>query len=252
MLCLGVCLSRIRDSFSFEIGGKMDNAIHPTAVIGSKVRLGKDNVIGAYVVIEGEVEIGNGNLFDSFSVIGSNAEFRGTFSKGAVKIGNNNHIGEHVTIHQSLHEETATVIGDDAYIMTKVHVGHDAFIGNDVTLSSCSIIGGHSVVQDFSNVGLGAVIHQKRVVGRYSMVGMNSTVTKSIPPYVIGWGSPCKPYRINMVGLQRRGMDPKMIEAINYWLSKEQTGVEIKHELSYLVEEQIKAWNELVVKVGGK
>lgn len=228
------------------------NQIHPTAVIGPNVQLGKDNVIGPFVVIEGQVCIGDGNTIDAFASIGARAEFLHRTSAGAVIICNNNHIGEHVTIHQSLEAETATVIKDDTYIMTKVHVGHDAIIMNDATLSSGSIIGGHSVVENYANIGLGAVLHQKRVVGKYSMVGMNSTVTKSIPPYVIAWGSPAKPYRINLVGLQRRGVDPKMIEAIGYWLNKEITNVEIKHDLSYLVEEQIAEWTKLVRLVGGK
>lgn len=228
------------------------NVIHSTALIGPGVKIGKDNLIGPYSVIQGQVVIGDGNSIDAFVSIGSPAEFLHQRSEGAVIIGNNNHIGEHVTIHQSLLPETATVIRSDTYIMTKVHIGHDAIIMDDATLSSGSIIGGHSIIDNFANVGLGAVIHQKRVVGKYSMIGMNSTVTKSIPPYVIAWGSPAKPYRINMVGLQRRNVDPKMIEAINYWLSKEQTGMEMKHELSYLVEEQIQEWNKLVKIIGGR
>ncbi len=228
------------------------NEIHPTAIIGKDVQLGKDNVVGPYAVIQGQVVIGDGNTIDAFASIGAPAEFLHKKSGGAVIMGHNNHVGEHVTIHQSLEPETATVIRDDTYIMTKVHIGHDAIIMEDATLSSGSIIGGHSVVDKYANVGLGAVVHQKRVVGKYSMVGMNSTVTKSLPPYVIGWGSPCKPYRINLVGLQRRGVDPKMIEAVGYWLNKEQTGVEIKNDLTYLVEEQIREWEKLVQIVGGK
>lgn len=231
---------------------KDGNLIHPTAIVGSAVQMGTNNIIGPYVVIENQVSIGNGNNIDAFASIGAEAEFKGKRSGGAVVIGSGNHIGEHVTIHQSLEPETATVIKNKTYIMTKVHVGHDAIIEDEATLSSCSIVGGHSVVQYAANIGLGAVIHQKRIVGKCSMIGMNSTVTKSIPPYVVAWGSPCKPYRPNVVGMQRRGLDPKFIEAVGYWLVMEQTGAEYNCELSHLVAEQVADWNKSVKEMGGK
>lgn len=228
------------------------NIIHSSAIISSSAKIGKRNFFGPGVWVRGPVTIGDDNYFSGFSCIGTEAEFKGDHGNGSVVIGNKNRINEYVTIHASAFDGEATVIGNNTYIMTKAHVGHDAVINDEATLSSLAIVGGHSIIQSYANIGLGAVVHQKRVVGKYSMVGMNSTVTKSIPPYVIGWGSPCKPYRINMVGLQRRGLDPKMIEAIGYWLSKEQTGVEIKHELSYLVEEQVEVWSKLVENLGGK
>lgn len=225
------------------------NKIHQTARVDPRVTLGKNNYIGPFCYIMGDARIGDNNRFEAYCAVGTPAEYRGKESQGTVLIGNQNKINEFVTIHSAMGPEDATVIGNNTYIMTKAHIGHDAIIEDEVTLSSSSIVGGHSVVMRHANLGLAAVVHQKRVVGQHAMIGMNSTVTKSIPPYVIGWGSPCKPYRVNVVGLRRTGMDPKMIEAIGHWLTKEQTQVEIKHELSYLVDEQVKRWLDRVKTV---
>jgi UDP-N-acetylglucosamine acyltransferase len=230
----------------------MENRIHPTALLGPNVKLGLGNVIGAFVCIEGEVVIGDDNTFDSHCTIGGPAEFRGRKSGGAVVIGSNNHFGEGSNVHQSLEPETATHIGNDCYIMCHVHVGHDASIEDEATLSSGCIIGGHSVVCSGANIGLGAVVHQKRVVGKGAMIGMNSTVTKSIPPFMVAWGSPCTANKVNIVGLQRRGEDPRFIEAVTYWLNKKQTGLDIRQELTYLVEERMEVWEALVKNLGGK
>jgi UDP-N-acetylglucosamine acyltransferase len=62
-----------------------------------------------------------------------------------------------------------------------------------------------------ANIGLGAIIHQRRVIGAYSMIGMNSTVTKNVPPFVIAHGSPCRPTRLNTVGLSRAGFSEEEI-----------------------------------------
>lgn len=220
------------------------NKVHKLACIDETVELGTNNVIGPFCYITGRTKIGNNNVFDSHCTIGGPAEIKGRDSEGGVIIGNGNHFGEHCNVHAAIEKLNDTTINDNCYIMCFVHVGHDSSIGYEGTCSSATIIGGHSVIHPYANIGLGAVIHQKRSVGAYAMVGMNSTVTKSIPPYVVAWGSPAKPYRINIVGLQRRNMDPQMIEAANLWLNKQQTGVEIRNELSHLIEEQVKFWQE--------
>lgn len=226
------------------------NKIDKTVQLIGDVQLGEGNTICPYVVIRGPVKIGDGNTIDPFTVIGSPAEYRGKDSVGGVEIGNRNHIGEHVTIHQAM--EGKTVIGNDNYIMTKVHVGHDAVIGDDVTLASGCIIGGHSHVDNSSNIGLGAVIHQKRAVGMFAMVGMNATVSRSIPPYVVAMGTPAKPERINVVGLQRRGHDDEFITAAQYWLNFYKTHVRLRNAMSNIVDEQISKWTILVEGLEGK
>lgn len=235
------------------------NIIHPTAMISKRAKIGRGNTFGPMCRIEDNVMIGDGNTFQGFCSIGTPAEHKTKESDGYVAIGNDNTINEFVTINRSLgnHDPTAvganTMIGDRCYIMRGVHIGHDACIENDVTLSCNVIIGGHSRVQQHANMGLGSVMHQHRCVGPFAMVGMNSTVTKSVPPFVIAWGSPAKPYRINVIGMQRHEIDSKFIEACNYWLMNEQTGTQMSHDLIDKVNAHVNRWRAYVdAKCGGK
>lgn len=176
--------------------------------------MGKNNWIGPYCYIKGPVQIGDNNRFEAFCAIGTPAEFKGRMSAGTVVIGNRNKINEFVTIHSALEGEEATVIGDDCYIMTKAHIGHDAVLQDHVTLSSASIVGGHSWVMKGANIGLGAAIHQKRVVGHYTMVGMGSVVIRHLPPFVIAKGVPAKWDRVNSVGLERSSFTQAQIKEV--------------------------------------
>lgn len=227
------------------------NLIHPTALLSPLVEMGTGNQIGAGVILQGRVVLGNDNVIDPYAVIGTPAEFKGKDSLGAVLIGNNNHIGEHVTIHQAIADDAGTSIGNDCYIMSKVHIGHDALIESEVTLSCLSIVGGHSIVMRGANIGLAAVIHQKRVVGNFAMIGMNSTVTKSMPPFLVSMGSPCRSSRVNEVGLKRRGFNDEFIAACDSFMKRMLGGPNLVVPSIAEVEDYIDRWADRVKACGG-
>lgn len=195
--------------------------------------------------------LGDGNVLEAFCSIGTEAEYKGKHSQGTVIIGSNNKINEFVTIHAALEPEEATFIGSDCYIMTKSHIGHDAMIEDGVTLSSLSIVGGHSVVMRGANIGLAAAIHQKRVVGHYAMIGMNSTVVKSIPPMVIAMGSPAKVARANTIGLTRKGYGKDVIACV------EDYALYLAHNIDnpgvpWLIADDIQHWQKRVKALEAK
>ena len=186
------------------------NRIHPTAIIGEGVQIGQRNVIGPYVVVLGPCVIGDDNWIGPHVAIGTPGEMRGgphpagwlgEDGVGPTLIGNRNVIREFVTIQQG--NVGTTRIGDECYVMTKAHVPHDGVLGDRVTVSCAVLIGGHTVVGDGANLGLGTVIHQHLAIGAGAMVGMGSVVTKDIPPYVLGFGSPALVRGANVVGLKR-------------------------------------------------
>ena len=95
---------------------KKYNFIHPTAIIGNKVIIGKGNYIGPYCIIYDGVKIGDNNRFESNVIIGSNAEHRDYFRKGSnfsTKIGNNNIFREFVTIKILLFRISNNCLSDD-------------------------------------------------------------------------------------------------------------------------------------------
>jgi UDP-N-acetylglucosamine acyltransferase len=94
---------------------------------------------------------------------------------------------------------TPTTIGENCYILKKVHIGHDVYIGSNVTISCHAIIGGHSIVGYGSNIGLGAIIHQKKEVPDFTMIGMGGIVVKKsvLESFKIYAGNPVKELSLN-------------------------------------------------------
>ena len=96
-----------------------------------------------------------------------------------VEVGNGTTLREYTTVHSgSAH---TTRVGSDCFVMNKVYVGHDGDIGDGVTMASSVTLGGHVSVGDRANLGLGAIVHQRRVVGPGVMLGMGSVVTHDVP-----------------------------------------------------------------------
>lgn len=193
----------------------MSNRIHPTAVIGPEVKLGERNIIGPYCVLQGPVVLGDDNYVASHVVIGGAGEVRGhamtasweeSFDGGAVHIGSRNVLKEFVTISGGWAGETT--VGDDGFLMTKAHVNHDGTIGDEVTISGMVVTAGHVTIEDGANLGLGTVVHQRLTVPAGSMIGMQSAVTRQLPPFVVSMGVPAKPSRLNTYRLDRLGVSP--------------------------------------------
>lgn len=199
-----------------------ENIIHPTAVIGPNVRLGRGNYIGPYCVLSGRVEIGDDNKFISHVSVGAPPQHRSfeitsqsLEEKGLVTIGSKNIFHEFVTIHQPFHDSTS--VGSNCFLMAYAHVPHDAVIEDFVTIANSVQIGGHSRLMRGCNIGLSSCIHQFSVIGSYAMVGMGSVVGKHIIPFNTYTGSGPKRLGVNEVGLKRLGYDADKIERISMW-----------------------------------
>jgi UDP-N-acetylglucosamine acyltransferase len=202
-------------------GGERLNRIHHTAVIGDGVEMGSGNLIGPYAVLLGPVKLGDGNWVGPHVVIGTPAEIRGvdhgTDVGGAagtgVEIGHGNVIREYTTIHQGHHAETR--VGDDCFLMNKVYIAHDGAIGDTVTMASGATLGGHVQVGRLAHIGMGTIVHQRRVIGPVTMVGMGSVVTRDVPPFSLAYGNPCRVRSANRVGMQRAGVPDETIDALD-------------------------------------
>jgi len=199
-----------------------ENIIHPSAIIGPNVTMGKGNYIGPYCVISGRVNLGDNNKFLAHASVGLPPQHRGfdfTVSSmeeiGTISIGSGNVFREFVTIHQPYHELTS--IGSNCFLMSYVHVPHDCVIEDGVTIANNAQIGGHSILMRGCNIGLSVSIHQFSVIGSYAMVGMGSVVGKNIIPFNTYAGGGPKRLGVNEVGMKRLGFDPDKIERVSRW-----------------------------------
>jgi len=193
-----------------------NNKVDSSSIVSPSAIIGKGNYIGPNCYIGPNVIIGDNNRIEGFASIGTPAEHRDYFrsTSGKVSIGNNNVIREFTTIHCGTSDNT-TVIGSNVIILNHSHIAHDCLISDKANISANVTLAGHVFVMEGANLGLGVVVHQRTVIGAYSMIGMNSTVTtkSSITPGGIFVGSPAKFIKKNTLGLERgKVTDDQLVE----------------------------------------
>tara|TARA_B110001452_G_C14847371_1_gene295967 strand:+ start:26 stop:475 length:450 start_codon:yes stop_codon:yes gene_type:complete len=137
------------------------NLVHPTAVINwDQIKIGKGNKIGPYVII------------------GNDAQYPKKSSDGIIEIGDNNTFNEFCNIHLPTSYRKKTKIGNNNYFMNSTTIDHDCTIENNVILSSNVILGGNVYIMECAQLGIKTTVHQNQIIGSYTMVGMNSIITK--------------------------------------------------------------------------
>ncbi|MCX7713072.1 MAG: acyl-ACP--UDP-N-acetylglucosamine O-acyltransferase [Chthoniobacterales bacterium] len=196
--------------------------IHPTAIIDSKVKIGKNVIIGPYAIVEGDIEISDNCKIAAHAIlqgplflgpncsIGFGTHLGGEPQDFAYKpgttsythIGARNVIREYVTIHRGTKENSSTTIGDDNFLMVGVHIGHNCTLGNNCILANNVLLAGYTEFGNRVVVGGDVVFHQFMRVGDLAMVRGGTAWSKSIPPYTIGGGKNLLA-GINIVGLRR-------------------------------------------------
>ena len=211
----------------------MSDIIHPTAIIGPEVDLAPDVQVGPFAILEGLVRVGSGTVIEGHScltgpleigrdnvvghgaVLGKAPQHRGYKGEETwVRIGNNNHFREHVTVHRGTSQGRGeTRIGDRNLFMVGSHLGHDGIIGNDCTLVNGTLLAGHVELADACILSGYAAVQQRVRVGRLAMLGGLASTTKDVPPFILQQGYNCVS-GLNIVGLRRSGMSAKSIDAL--------------------------------------
>ena len=179
-----------------EIG---ENAyIEPGCVIGPDVQIGKNAVILAGSVIRRST-IGDNFYANEHAVVGANGytmaddENRDKLripTLGRVIIGDNVEIGAHDNV--SCGSSGNTVIENNVKIDALVHIGHDVHLHRTVDITAGGIIGGFDELGEHSYVGINAVLRNRITVGANAVIGMGSTVTKSVEADVTVAGNPAR------------------------------------------------------------
>ena len=209
--------------------------IDSTAVITGNAVLAPDVVVGAYVVIGANVTIGSGCVVGPFTriegptTIGERNHFYGHASIGGppqdlkykgehteLAIGNDNVFREFVTVNRGTTGGGGkTTIGNENFFMAYSHVAHDCHVGSHTVFANNATLAGHVDVGDFATIGAFTAIHQFCRVGEHAFIGGDTICTMDVLPFVKTVGSrPAKTYGINTIGLQRKGIEPETIEAL--------------------------------------
>ncbi|MDZ7637905.1 MAG: acyl-ACP--UDP-N-acetylglucosamine O-acyltransferase [Bryobacterales bacterium] len=207
--------------------------VAPTAVVHPEASIGPGCHVGEYCVVESDVTIGrecrlepyvyvkrwttmgDRNEISAGTALGTDPLDKGfTGERSYLHIGKGNRIREHYTISRGTQPETATVIGDENYVMTSGHIAHNCVIGSRCVIASCSLVAGYAEVEDQAFVSGGVGIHQYSKIGHLAMVGGNSGVNLDVPPYFLTMGFRVEAIGPNIVGMRRAGYKSADIQAV--------------------------------------
>ena len=218
------------------------------SIIGPNVSIGSGSKIGPHVVIEGHTAIGCDNTFFQFSSIGAapqDKKYAGELTR--LEIGDRNVIREFCTFNLGTSQDLGvTRLGNDNWIMAYVHIAHDCQVGNHTIFANNAALAGHVHIGDWVILGGFSNIHQFCQIGPHAMVGMSTSLTQDVPPFVMLNGNPASAHGINTEGLKRRGFSREQIAAIRQaykllyksGLTLEQAKMAIDQELATLSAEQ--------------
>ncbi|MFH1395157.1 MAG: acyl-ACP--UDP-N-acetylglucosamine O-acyltransferase [Candidatus Omnitrophota bacterium] len=206
--------------------------IHETAMVSKSAMIDPSVEIGANVVVEDNVklgagvklmpqvyvfkgtEIGENTIVHMGAVIGNEPQdlaYNG--AETFTKIGKNNVIREYVTIHRGTEAGSATVIGDNNFLMVQSHIGHNCNVADNVIIANSALLAGYVTVENGAFISGNVVFHQFCRIGSYAMIGGFTGVNKDVPPYTLVRG-PSTIRGINLIGLRRAGFSRESIREI--------------------------------------
>ena len=197
--------------------------IHETAVIDPGAELGAGVTVGPYTVIEGDVTIGDGCRIGPhaallrYTTLGADCEVHAGAVLGDtpqdvafeetpsyVRIGDRCRIREGVTINRGTKPGTATVVGNDCFLMGNAHCAHNVVLGDRVILANGVLLAGYVSVGEHTFIGGNAGVHQFVSIGRLVMVGGAAGISRNVPSFCMV--RPCALNTIaglNVVGIRR-------------------------------------------------
>ena len=203
--------------------------IHETAVVHPKAELDPGVQVGAFSIVGPDVRIGGGTIIEPHVVInqwttvgrdcricsgatlgGRPQDHKFADERSFLTLGDRNIVREYVSIHRATGEENATVIGSDNMLMAYCHIGHNCLLGDGIMMANMVGISGHVVIEDKAVFGGMVGVHQFVRIGKLAMIGGYSKVVQDVPPFMMADGRPTKVYDLNVIGLRRSGVPPKV------------------------------------------
>lgn len=204
--------------------------IAPTSVVSPQAKLADAVSVGPFCVIEDDVEIGAGTRLDSHVVVkrfttlgennhlypgvvlGNDPEDRNfTGERSYLKIGHRNIFRENSSVSRGTPPESATLVGDDNYIMIGTHVAHNCRLGSNIVVCNNCSVAGYVEIEDGAFLSGGVVVHQFSKIGRLAMIGGNTRVNLDVPPFVLASEFHVAARGLNLVGLRREGFSKDAI-----------------------------------------
>ncbi len=187
----------------------MDNLIYPNVIFGEGVVIEPPSIIGkpprGAEPGQFSLTIGNGTRIRPFSTIYAGTEIGDNVQTGqGVTIREDNKIGNDVSIGSNSVLEFGNRIGNNTRIhsncfLEMVTLGNFVFVGPHVTFTDDPHPMGcpryreckkGAIVEDFARIGANSTILPGVRIGRNSLVGAGSVVTRDVPENSVVVGNP--------------------------------------------------------------
>ncbi|MDQ2823493.1 MAG: acyl-ACP--UDP-N-acetylglucosamine O-acyltransferase [Pseudomonadota bacterium] len=190
--------------------------VGPYSIIGPDVRIGARTVIGPHVVVEGHTTIGEDNKFFQFSSIGAAPQDKKWSGEPTrLEVGDRNTVREFCTFNLgTVQDAGVTRLGNDNWISAYVHLAHDCQVGSNTIFSNNAQLAGHVEVGDWAILSGYAGVHQFCKIGAHAFIGMYTSLTQDVPPFVLVSGNPAGVRGVNIEGIKRRGFTRPQIDGI--------------------------------------
>ena len=168
----------------------------------------------AHAYVTGWTEIGADNEIHPGAALGDAPQDKAyKNTETYLKVGDRNIIREHAQIHRGTVAGSATIIGDDNFLMATSHIGHNCRLGDNVVLANGALLGGYVEVGNHAFISGNCVVHQFVRIGDYALMRGLSGTSRDVPPYaIIDWQHTVR--GVNVLGLKRAGFDESRIRAI--------------------------------------
>src|SRR5262245_37802404 len=158
---------------------RSDVYVHATAQVEPGARIGPGTKIWAHVQIR------------DGAVVGSNCVFgRNAFVDVDVVVGDNVKVQNNASLYEGVTLEDGAFVGPHV-VFTNDKVPRA--VNPDGTLKTTDDWSlGRTVVREGAALGAGAVVVTGVTIGRWSMIGSGSVVTKSVPDHALVLGNPAR------------------------------------------------------------
>lgn len=189
--------------------------IQPFAYIEKDVEIGDDCVIMSFASILQGTKLGKGNKVHQHAVLGSEPQdFNYTGESTQLIIGDNNDIRENVVISRGTHTGHATCIGNNNFLMDKVHICHDVIINNHIVLGIDATIAGECTIDDYTILSSKVTLHPHCHIGKWTLIQAGCRIAKDIPPYIIMSNNPATYHGVNAIVLSHHKKSERILRHI--------------------------------------